>query len=394
MRNRVTTALLAAALMASAAPARADILGTVGDVLKKGGQKAVELFTKGKETVSSWFGSADPKKVPYLLEKLQASQAKVHEKQAALLGLYGQGTSAGAGKAIADSYMQERVHDLLQAREENDKYFADLQELLSKLSEKKTDLTPYKAGLDSVHANQTNLEKEYARLKTYITRFLPVPTATTTAAAGTKNDTSATLTDSQLAARFNDARDPYAAAGQGKSAEGNDVAIGGEARPGAPADTGSVTPSYAPDLAGQKTAAPDPSRVTSLVDEWLASKGLDPFGRLLSPGITASGNPDMGGRSREDYLMANIPELAQYVNSRLGGADAAAPATVGVASAASRQETPAAPSSTAAAKSASYSALQDAIKGGDAAAIKAAYETYQATDGANAEAVSAGTAAR
>lgn len=74
-------------------------------------------------------------------------------------------------------------------------------------------------------------------------------------------------------------------------------------------------------------------KVQAYMDEWLAANGLDEFGRLLGGVIVAVADPDMDGRTREQWLWENMfsnrgnltgSTLESYVKSRMNGGGAAA----------------------------------------------------------------------
>ena len=79
--------------------------------------------------------------------------------------------------------------------------------------------------------------------------------------------------------------------------------------------------------------------VQKYMDEWLAANGLDSFGRLLGGVVISVADPDMGGKTREQWLWENLFDnrgrltrntLESYINSRLKGGSAA-PASMEVA---------------------------------------------------------------
>jgi hypothetical protein len=75
--------------------------------------------------------------------------------------------------------------------------------------------------------------------------------------------------------------------------------------------------------------------VQQYMDEWLAANGLDEFGRLLGGVVIAVADPDMGGKTREQWLWENMfsnrgkitgNTLEAYINKRLKGGAAASAA--------------------------------------------------------------------
>ena len=202
---------------------RADILGSVGDVLKKGGKKAVELFKKGKEKISSLFNKADPKKLPHIVNKLSASQTALNEKQQALIKLTSQ--QSGSSSATLRTYMHERTSDLVQARHENEKLFQELQELLNALGKKEVDLRQYDSVLNEVHRAQAVLDKNQALLQKRLASYWP-------AGDGGKTEQTEPPDNKELDARLtNTANNPYAAAGTAKNGNNDDTVYGSTTRP-------------------------------------------------------------------------------------------------------------------------------------------------------------------
>lgn len=73
---------------------------------------------------------------------------------------------------------------------------------------------------------------------------------------------------------------------------------------------------------------PDMAGVETLIDAWLASKGLDPWGRSAGAGIDLSDPPDAGSLSRSAWVWTNMEaadELHRYVWERLPRPEAPAP---------------------------------------------------------------------
>jgi hypothetical protein len=73
-------------------------------------------------------------------------------------------------------------------------------------------------------------------------------------------------------------------------------------------------------------------KVKKYMDEWLAANGLDKFGRLLGGVVIAVIEPDMDGKTREQWLWENMfsnrgnitgSTLEAYVKSRMNGGEAA-----------------------------------------------------------------------
>ena len=306
---------------------RADFMQSVGDGLKKVGTGAVNLFNKGKDKVVSLFGGgADPKKIPYLLKKLKETQTALHQKQELLLQMYGEQSAVTSGKSkarpIPAAYIQERANDLQAAYEDNQKAFAALQKMLQKCSEKKKDFSQFRGDIEAANRMQSGLDKNMSVLGQRLAQYMPKNESKDGKKDGKTEDNPSGLSDSDLAARFNDAKNPYASAGIGKDGTMDNEAIGGETRPGEtqkePAhEPGLGTPKAPSNTTAAATMDPNSADVKRLVDEWLAAKGLDPYGRLLKPGFTANGPADTGGLSREAWLMGLFPELRQYVKSRL-----------------------------------------------------------------------------
>ena len=327
MRRRYVALLLTALFFLSynVSFSRADFMQTVGEGLKKVGTGAVNLFNKGKDKVVSLFGGgADPEKIPYLIKKLQETQTALHQKQELLLQMYGEqsAVSSNTSKArpIPSAYIQERANDLQAAYEDNQKAFQELQKMLQKCSEKKKDFSKYRSDIEAVNKMQSGLDKNMGVLSQRLAQYLPKSDSKSTSKDGKSEDNPSGLNDSQLAARFNDAKNPYASAGIGKDGTMDNEAIGGETRPGEEQSGVSYEPGLTTTKAPANTAAamdPNSPEVKRLIDEWLAAKGLDSYGRLLKPGFTANGPADTGGLSREAWLMGLFPELRQYVKSRL-----------------------------------------------------------------------------
>ena len=115
------------------------------------------------------------------------------------------------------------------------------------------------------------------------------------------------LSDESLAQRFDSADNPYTSAGIGRETDSSEEP---------------AAPSYEPGLSSEKPATtsidPNSPQVKTLINQWLSMKGLDPYGRLLGNGITAAGNADTGGLTRETWLMSQFPELRKYVKDNLG----------------------------------------------------------------------------
>jgi len=81
-------------------------------------------------------------------------------------------------------------------------------------------------------------------------------------------------------------------------------------------------------------------KVQKFMDEWLLANGLDEFGRLLGGIVVAVADPDMDGKTREQWLWEAMFDnkgrltkstLESYVNKRLKGAAAAPPSAIEVA---------------------------------------------------------------
>lgn len=97
-------------------------------------------------------------------------------------------------------------------------------------------------------------------------------------------------------------------------------------------ESGFFEPPPAAQVASAKPGVPadflnDP-RVHRWIDEWLASQGLDGFGRKLGPNIKANYNPDTDGRTRHRYVWENYWQktgLGAYVMAKLNGEDPALP---------------------------------------------------------------------
>jgi len=294
--------------------ANADFLQTVGDGLKTAGTKTVELFNVGKDKVMSLFSGADPKKIPALIRKLQESQYSLHTKQQGLLELYGSSSqTSGSSRPIPDKYMQERANDLQIAWEDNQKQVNALKEMLAKCNEKKKDYSQYNSEISKVENTQNGLDKNQGILSPKLAKYLK-PSSETSVAKGSDNgkseDNPSGLSNDALAQRFDSADNPYSSAGVGRSSDTNDQ---------------EGDPSYEPGLSSEKPHAsapnsidPNSGEVKNLINQWLSMKGLDPFGRLLGNGISAAGNPDTGGLTRETWLLSQLPELRKYVKAHLG----------------------------------------------------------------------------
>ena len=390
---------------------RADLMQSVGDGLKKVGTGAVNLFNKGKEKVVSLFGGgADPKKIPYLIKKLRESQTTLHEKQELLLKMYGEqsAVTSGKGKArpIPAAYIQERANDLQAAYEDNQKCFNDLQKTLQKCSEKKKDFSQYRGDIESVNRMQSGLDKNMNVLGQRLAQYMP-QNKNEQKKDGKTEDNPSGLNNTELAARFNDAKNPYASAGIGKDGKMDNEAIGGEGRPGegneqdAPSHEPGLTTTKAPQTTNGAIDYNSP-QVKALIDEWLAAKGLDSYGRLLKPGFTASGPADTGGLSREAWLMGLFPELRQYVKSRLNNeavavkpveTEAKEPST----SSAGRPETVAKTTNSGTGGSLeqtnksytdSHNALKSSITSGNREDMKKYYEQYKKDDQSRTQGIS------
>ena len=406
VRNVSTVLALSILLLfASPTPSRADFLQTVGDGLKTVGEGAVNLFKKGKDKVVSLFGGgADPQKVPYFLRKIEETQGNIQEKQRLLLSVFGKessiGSSASKSKPISDAFIKERVKDLQAAYEDNQKYRQKLQTLLEKCSKKGKDVSQYKEAIEESEKTQAAIDKDMKVLNERLAKYMP---SSQGGSEGKNDENPSGLSKEDLAARFNDSKNPYASAGLGKKGSDANVASAGEGRPGS-AGTDADSPSYEPGLSGQKSSTsagqrldPHSAEVKKLIDQWLASKGLDPYGRLLSKNITASGPADTGGLSREAWLLGMFPELRKFVKARLQGKSAPvesiskSPSTESsdrpkdLATAPSTSTAGTASSSLASKEEShanSQAKLQDALSSGEASPedMKRMYEKYRQED--------------
>jgi len=367
-------------------------MATVGETLKKGQETAVALFKKGTETVKGWFGKGDIKKVPYLMEKLQATQATLHEKQTQLLSMQ---SRAGSSAAIAGSYLQERTNDLVQARNENMKYLQDLEACLADLSKKKIDFSKYKSAIQTVRTNQAAIDKNQDSLRTKLAQFWPKDAPK---AAGSSGEANA----QDVAQRFGTPENPYAAAGAAADGAADGTSYGSANRDGSenldgvaqPAMQGELThPPAASNVAATlKAAAPkapspnDPT-VAGYIDEWCNRKGLDEFGRFFVAGVTMSaGPPDTGGLNRHEYIWAHHPAVHAYVQARLNGENPSIEPAHAKTAAATRSSDRPKPSKSSTPKAASdkgFLTLQETLTANSPADAEKIYRDYVKQDETN-----------
>jgi hypothetical protein len=103
-------------------------------------------------------------------------------------------------------------------------------------------------------------------------------------------------------------------------------------------EEGAFTPPS--DVASANGAMWADPKVQKYMDEWLAANGLDEFGRLIGGVVVAVADPDMDGRSREQWLWEEMfnnrgsltgSTLESYVKSRMNGGAAAVAGSVAVA---------------------------------------------------------------
>ncbi len=209
------------------------------------------------------------------LTQVEESQAALYTAQEELINYYNENDQQ---VDIKDAKAQELNNAVADASRTNEDLYLNLLKARAALLEQETDISAYNDRLGEIQANQKELEESYQRIQ-----------------------------DSNK-------------------------------------EKGLIEP---PPSTGTDPVDPDPSdkpfdpndpQIAGFIDEWLASKGLDGYGRILGASngvvITANYDADTDGRTRHVYVWEELwndtgmggQTLGDYVKSRMDGGDSATPA--------------------------------------------------------------------
>lgn len=270
-------ALALVAGLAGATPAPAGILDSVGSFFSGAVDKVKGLFGGGGAKASQ------SSELEEFLGQIEASQQRVFDLQTSIVETY---NAASNGIDATDPAIQGKLDELADATRQNEDLYLQLLKVRAELVEAEADVSAYEDRLGAIQENQKRIEEGYQEIQNFNKDsglFTPPP----------------------------------------------------QAEPGAGNTLASAT---APTTFADLTQDP---RVQGFIDEWLASQGLDEYGRDLNPSasvtVRANYEPDMDGRTRhryvwEAYWQASVDggqRLVDYVMARLDGQAPAPPSSGG-----------------------------------------------------------------
>lgn len=304
---RRLTCMLAVILLLGAvapAPASADFLSTTGDILKKGWEGTKNLVKKGVDGVKSLFsGGASEEKLPTQMKKVDETQRTLAKKQENLISYYNTST----GSSASNPFIQERVNDLKQATEANEKAYAEMADNLAKLEKKNADLSQYKEALGRLAQGQDVLAKNQASLERHTGPLVAKASGT---GEGTQGEDRNKVAFGAYDSKADDPTTPQDESEQTVNGMGQ----GTTAAPAAPV--------AAAGFMANGEVNPDDPKVLALMQQWLGQNGLDTWGRVIDGNTIAADAPDLGGQSRGRWLWTNLSHTAMqaWVKSQLGSA--------------------------------------------------------------------------